>query len=188
VASTFNEALLMDHMLRTQTDDAVRLSLLMHHLDEIRGTLFRQTLFAEFELRIHETAERGETLTGESLSHLYGTITREYYGHEQGICDVTEGIEHEWMSVPHFYYNFYVFQYATSLTASAALSERVLQGAPEERHRYLALLRAGGSDYPVALLLHAGVDMTTPAPFTAMMGKMERLMDGIEQILGSRGV
>ncbi len=91
VASTFNEALLMEHMLRSEDREAVRLSLLMHYLDEIRGTLYRQTQFAEFELRIHESAERGETLTGESLSALYGTITREYYGHDAGVCLWTRG-------------------------------------------------------------------------------------------------
>lgn len=186
VASTFNEALLMESMLRSETSDAVRLSLLMHYLDEIRGTLYRQTQFAEFELRIHEMAERGETLTGASLSALYGKITREYYGHDAGVCTVDPGVEHEWMNVPHFYYNFYVFQYATSLTASAALSERVLEGGAGERERYLALLKAGGSDYPVALLLRAGVDMTTPDPFLRMMQKMNRLMDVIERTLDRR--
>jgi oligoendopeptidase F len=183
VASTFNEALLMESMLGTERSDAVRLSLLMHYLDEIRGTLYRQTQFAEFELRIHEMAERGETLTGELLSALYGAITREYYGHDSGVCVVDERVFHEWMNIPHFYYNFYVFQYATSLTASAALSERVLAGGGEDLDRYLTLLKAGGSDYPVELLLQAGVDMTTPDPFKQMMRKMNRLMDEIERIL-----
>jgi oligoendopeptidase F len=186
VASTFNEALLMEHMLRVEQDDAVRLSLLMHYLDEIRGTLYRQTQFAEFELRMHEMAERGETLTGESLSALYGSLTREYYGHDAGVCLVDEGVQHEWMNVPHFYYTFYVFQYATSLTASAALSEQVLSGGPNDRERYLSLLAAGGADYPVTLLRTAGVDMTTPEPFRRMMGKMHRLMDEIERILAAR--
>jgi oligoendopeptidase F len=183
VASTFNEALLMEHMLRSEQRESVRLSLLMHYLDEIRGTLYRQTQFAEFELRIHESAERGETLTGESLSALYGAITREYYGHDGRVCLVDEGVEHEWMNVPHFYYNFYVFQYATSLTASAALSEQVLKGGREDRDRYLGLLKAGGSDYPVSLLQGAGVDMTGARPFEEMMSKMNRLMDVIERIL-----
>ncbi len=94
-----------------------------------------------------------------------------------------EGVEHEWMNVPHFYYNFYVFQYATSLTASAALSEQVLKGGLEDRDRYLGLLKAGGSDYPVSLLRGAGVDMAGPGPFEEMMSKMNRLMDAIERIL-----
>ena len=128
VASTLNEALLIDHVLKTIKEDDVRLSLLMSHLDGIKGTLFRQTQFAEFELRIHEAAERGETLTGDKLTQLYGDIFRKYYGHDLGICRVDDLYAIEWAFIPHFYYNFYVYQYATAFTASTALSQKILKG------------------------------------------------------------
>jgi len=182
VASTFNEALLMEHMLKTVTDKRVRLSLLVNYLDGVRATLFRQTQFAEFELQIHEQVERGETLTGDTLSALYDGIARIYYGHDRGICTIDEEIKAEWAAVPHFYYNFYVYQYATSLTASAALAEMVLSGDRDATRRYLKLLSAGGSDYPIALLREAGVDMTGPEPFALMMKRMNRVMDEVEKI------
>jgi oligoendopeptidase F len=183
VASTFNEALLLEHMLKTVTDARIRLSLLMNYLDGLKATLFRQTQFAEFELRIHELAESGESLTGDSLEALYGELTRVYYGHEQQVCIVDDLVPAEWAGVPHFYYNFYVFQYATSLTASSALSEMVLQGDRTATERYMELLSAGGSDYPIALLRRAGVDMTTSEPFRLLMQKMERAMAEVEGLL-----
>lgn len=182
VASTFNEAVLMEHMLKTVTDQRVRLSLLINYLDGVRATLFRQTQFAEFELQIHERVERGETLTGETLSALYDRIARIYYGHDRGVCIVDDEIKAEWAAVPHFYYNFYVYQYATSLTASAALAEMVLSGDSHATRSYLKLLSSGGSDYPIALLRAAGVDMTGPEPFTWMMRRMNRVMDEVETI------
>jgi oligoendopeptidase F len=183
VASTFNEALLLEYMLKTIKDDGVRLSLLGNYLDNIKGTVFRQTQFAEFELKIHEIAEQGISLTGDQLNELYEEIVRKYYGHDKGICVVDDEIKSEWAYIPHFYYNFYVFQYATSFTASSALSEEVLAGDKKATERYLNLLRAGGSDYPVNLLKKAGVDMTTSLPFELTMKKMNRVMDEIERIL-----
>jgi oligoendopeptidase F len=183
VASTFNEALLIDYMLKTIKDDATRLTLLGNYLEGIKGTVFRQTQFAEFELRTHEMAEKGEPLTGDSLSKLYADITKKYYGHDKGICIVDDYIANEWAFVPHFYRNFYVYQYATSFTASAALSEKVLAGDPAATKRYLAFLSAGGSKYPIDLLRDAGVDMTTDEPLTLTMQKMNRVMDEMEKIL-----
>jgi len=183
VASTFNEALLMDHMLKAITQDDVRLTLLGNYLDGIKGTIFRQTQFAEFELRIHEMAESGESLTGDVLNQVYFDITKKYYGHDKGVCVVDEEVSAEWANVPHFYYNFYVYQYATSFTASSALSEQVLAGDKAATQRYLELLKAGGSDYPIALLKKAGVDMTTAHPFELTMKKMNRVMDEMEKIL-----
>ncbi|MBP1657317.1 MAG: oligopeptidase Metallo peptidase, family [Bacteroidetes bacterium] len=183
VASTFNEALLLEWMLKTVSDARIRLTLLMNYLDGLKATVFRQTQFAEFELRIHERAEAGQSLTGDSLEALYGELTREYYGHAQGVCVVDEGVQAEWAGVPHFYYNFYVFQYATSLTASSALSEMILEGDTVARKRYLELLSAGGSDYPIALLRRSGVDMTTPDPFRMLMRRMERAMKDVEKLL-----
>jgi len=183
VASTFNEALLIDHMLKQIKDDAVRLSLLGNYLEGIKGTVFRQTEFAEFELTIHERAEKGEALTGDVFNDIYRTITRKYYGHDKGVCVVDDEIQAEWAYIPHFYYNFYVYQYATSFTASAALSEKALSGDTAAMKRYLAFLASGGSDYPINQLRAAGVDMTTPEPFTLTMKKMNRVMDEIEAIL-----
>lgn len=183
VASTFNEALLIDHMLKTITDDATKLALLGNYLEGIKGTVFRQTQFAEFELRTHEMAEKGEPLTGDALSKLYFDITKKYYGHDKGVCIVDDYIAHEWAFIPHFYRNFYVFQYATSFTASAALSEKVMAGDPAATKRYLAFLSAGGSKYPIDLLKDAGVDMTSDEPLTLTMQKMNRVMDEMEKIL-----
>jgi oligoendopeptidase F len=183
VASTFNEALLIDHMLKTITEDTVRLSLLGNYLENIKGTVFRQTQFAEFELRAHEMIEKGEPLTGESLDKLYAVITRKYYGHDAAVCLVDDYVAHEWAFIPHFYRNFYVFQYATSFTASSALAEKVLSGDPEAKKRYLAFLSAGGSKYPIELLRDAGVDMTTDEPLELTIRKMNRVMDEMEKLI-----
>jgi oligoendopeptidase F len=186
VASTFNEALLIDHMLKTDMNDAARLSLLGNYLENIKGTVFRQTQFAEFELRAHQMAEKGEPLTGESLDKLYLDITRKYYGHDKGICIVDDYVQHEWAFIPHFYLDFYVFQYATSFTASAALSEKVLAGDANATKRYLAFLSAGGSKYPIDLLKDAGVDMTTGEPLQLTLKKMNRVMDEMDALLEKR--
>jgi oligoendopeptidase F len=183
VASTFNEALLIDYMLKTIKDDATKLSLLGNYLEGIKSTVFRQTQFAEFELRMHEMAEKGEPLTGEALDKLYADITKKYYGHDKNVCIVDDYIQHEWAFIPHFYRNFYVFQYATSFTASAALSEKVLAGDAAAIKRFLSFLSAGGSKYPIDLLKDAGVDMTTDEPLELTMKKMNRVMDEMEKLL-----
>jgi oligoendopeptidase F len=187
VASTFNEALLIDHMLKSITDPAQRLSLLGNYLEGIKGTVFRQTQFAEFELRTHQMAERGEPITGEALDKLYMDITKKYYGHDQGVAVVDDAIAHEWAYIPHFYRSYYVYQYATSFTAAAALSEKVLAGDKAATQRYLAFLSAGGSKYPIDLLRDAGVDMTTSEPLELTMRKMNRVMDEMETLLAKQG-
>ncbi|HEY3354570.1 MAG TPA: oligoendopeptidase F [Polyangia bacterium] len=187
VASTLNENLLVHYMLGKAKDDATRLALLSSHLDSLRGTLFRQTQFADFELAFHELAERGEPLSGENLSALYLKIVREYYGHERGVCQVDDLIATEWSFIPHFYRPFYVYQYATSMVASTALAkairEEAARGETKRRDAYLAMLRAGGSQYPIALLKEAGVDMTTSAPFDAAITEMNGTIDEMERIL-----
>jgi len=183
VASTLNEALLIHKMLTEIKDDERRLSLLMNHLDGIKGTVFRQTQFAEFELRIHELAEKGQPLTGDTLTTLYAEIVRQYYGHDQGICHIEDLYTLEWAYIPHFYYNFYVYQYATSFTASIALCEAIIEREPGAVKRALDFLSAGGSDYPINILKTAGVDMTTADPFHKTMSAMNRIMDEIEAIL-----
>ncbi len=187
VASTFNEALLIHKMLAEIEDDDMRLSLLMNYLDGIKGTVFRQTQFAEFELRMHEMAERGEPLTGDAFTKLYGDILKEYYGHEKGVCHIDDLYTVEWAYIPHFYYNFYVYQYSTSFTAATALAEEVLGGDPDAARRYLGFIAAGGSNYPIDVLKEAGVDMTTRQPFQETMAAMNRTMDEIEAVLARRG-
>jgi oligoendopeptidase F len=186
VASTFNEALLIDYMLKQIKDDDVRLSLLGSYLEGIKGTVFRQTQFAEFELRIHEMAEKGEPLTGDVLNQIYDEIVKKYYGHDKNVCIVDDEIKSEWMYIPHFYYNFYVYQYATAFTASAALSERTLAGDKAATKEYIEFLSSGGSDYPISLLKKAGVDMTISEPFDLTMKKMNRVMDEMEKILDKK--
>lgn len=186
VASTFNEALLIQKMLHEIQDDDARLSLLMNYLDGIKGTVFRQTQFAEFELRMHEMAERGEPLTGDAFTKLYGEILKEYYGHDKGVCHIDDLYAVEWAYIPHFYYNFYVYQYSTSFTAATALAEEVRSGDEGAAQRYLKFISAGGSDYPIAILKEAGIDMTTAGPFEKTMAVMNRTMDEIEAILARR--
>ncbi|WP_439185115.1 oligoendopeptidase F [Carboxylicivirga taeanensis] len=186
VASTFNEVLLNDMMQKKLKDDDLRLSLLMSMLDGFKGTLFRQTQFAEFELAIHEAAEKGTPLTGKVLTQMYGDITRKYYGHDKGVCTVEDNIAAEWAAIPHFYMNFYVYQYSTSFVASQALAAKVLEGDKEATKRYIEFLSSGGSDYPIELLKKAGVDMTSSEPFEKTIEAMNGLMDEIEAILDKK--
>ncbi len=186
VASTFNEVLLNDMMQKKLKDDDLRLSLLMSMLDGFKGTLFRQTQFAEFELAIHEAAEKGTPLTGKVLTQMYGDITRKYYGHDKGVCTVEDNIAVEWAAIPHFYMNFYVYQYSTSFVASQALAAKVLEGDKEATKRYIEFLSSGGSDYPIELLKKAGVDMTSSEPFDKAIEAMNGIMDEIEAILNKK--
>ncbi len=186
VASTFNEALLLEKMLDGAKDDTERLFYLGNALENLRGTFFRQAMFAEFELEIHEAVERGEALTGQRLTGMYGELLRRYHGEEEGVMKIDDLYTVEWAYIPHFYYDFYVYQYATSIAASSLFAEEVLSGQPGARDRYLGVLRAGGSQYPYELLKAAGVDLATPAPYEALVRRMNRIMDEIEQILDRR--
>jgi oligoendopeptidase F len=186
VASTFNESLLIEHVLKNIKDDGARLSLLGNYLENIKGTVFRQTQFAEFELRMHEMAGKGQPITGDALAKLYLEISRKYYGHDQGVSVVDDYIAHEWSFVPHFYRDFYVFQYATSFMASEALAAKVKAGDRTAKERYLKFLSAGGSRYPIDLLRDAGVDMTTDEPLDLTIKTMNRVMDEMEAIMARR--
>ncbi|MEE9602683.1 MAG: M3 family metallopeptidase, partial [Thermoguttaceae bacterium] len=155
----------------------------MSQLDTIKGTVFRQTQFAEFELAIHQMAEKGEPLTGDVLTEVYGKILKKYYGHDKGVCHIDDQYCVEWAFVPHFYLNFYVYQYATSFTASTALAEEIIGGKKGAVQRTMEFLSAGGADHPVEILKKAGVDMTTSKPFDKTMTSMNRIMDQIEEIL-----
>ena len=192
VASTLNENLLLDNALKKAENDDERLSLLGSFLEGLRTTLYRQTLFAEFELRIHEMAEKNESLTGENLTDSYLKLVRDYYGHDKGICVVDALYGNEWAYIPHFYYNFYVYKYATSLIASLSIAKKIREELAQTppvtktRDAYLAMLTAGGSRYPMELLKSVGVDMTTTEPFAAAMGEMNRIMDEMEAILAKK--
>lgn len=193
VASTLNENLLVHTMLGEAKDDDERLFLLGNELELLRTTLFRQVLFAEFELRIHENVQKGEPLTGESLDRLYLSLLRTYYGQDEGACDIDPLYAAEWAFIPHFYYDFYVFQYATSILASVALAEGIRGEAAQHpaqaprRDHYLQMLSAGSSRYAYDMLKDAGVDLATSAPFDAAMHEMNGIMDRIESILATRG-
>jgi oligoendopeptidase F len=187
IASTLNEALLLDHMLKIAKNDDERLLYLGSALENLRGTFFRQTMFAEFEREVHAKVDKGETLTGEGLTKIYGDILRRYHGDKEGVVKIDDVYTLEWAYIPHFYRNFYVFQYATSIAASSQFAEDILAGKAGAQERYLTLLRSGSSDYPYDLVKKAGVDLATPAPYRALVARMNRIMDDIEAILAKRG-
>ena len=173
-------------MLTQIKDGPTRLALLGNYLEGIKSTVFRQTQFAEFELRMHEMGLKGQPITGDALAKLYFDITKRYYGHDQKIVIVDDYVAHEWSYIPHFYRDFYVFQYATSFTAAEALAAKVTAGDEAAKKRYLTFLSAGGSKYPIDLLKEAGVDMTTDEPLDLTIRKMNRVMDEMEALLAKR--
>jgi oligoendopeptidase F len=186
VASTLNEALLSQRMIDEAEEREEKIFYLASELDSLRGTLFRQTMFAEFELMIHELAERGEAITGEKLNELYLELLRRYHGHHSGVMHISEDYAVEWAAVPHFYYNFYVYQYSTGVIAANALASALLARAPGAAERYMEFLSAGGSDYPLELLRRAGVDLQTEAPYEAAFAALQRLLDRLENLLEDR--
>ncbi|MBD3222231.1 oligoendopeptidase F, partial [bacterium] len=181
VASTFNELLLLDHLLAGTADRARRLFLLDHHLNGMVGTVVRQTMFAEFELTVHELAEQGETLSADRLDGIYLGLLADYWGPD-AVLDPARS-PRTWSRIPHFYYDFYVYQYATAYSAAAALSRMVLDGGDQERERYLDILRSGCSRYPVDTLATGGVDMTTRAPFRDVFELFTRRLDEVDRLL-----
>jgi oligoendopeptidase F len=186
IASTFNEQLLLQRMLKNAATDDERLLYLGSALEEMRGTFFRQAMFAEFERDVHGRVDRGESLTGASLTKTYCDLLKRYHGAQEGVVAIDDAYCVEWAYIPHFYNAFYVYQYATSIAASALFAQRVSHGEPGALERYLALLRAGGSDYPYELVKTAGVDLATPAPYQALVAQMNAIMDEIEAILAKR--
>ena len=183
IASTLNEALLLEHMLKVANTDEEKLYYLGSALENLRATFFRQAMFAEFELAIHEQVEKGESLSGEQLSRIYGDLLRRYHGDSQGVLKIDELVTIEWAYIPHFYRDYYVYQYATSIAASQAFADRILRGEPGVVDTYLAMLKAGASDHPYELVKRAGVDLATPAPYRALVSRMNGIMDQMEAIL-----
>jgi len=180
VASTCNESLLMQYLLGKTTDKKQRAVLINYFLEQFRTTLYRQTMFAEFELKAHEMAEAGQTLTAENLNQMYYQLNKDYYGEDMVI---DEEIAIEWARIPHFYRHFYVYQYATGFSAAMALSNRILSGGEAAVQDYLKFLSGGCSTDPVSLLKIAGVDMSTPEPVNDALNLFGSLIDELDQLL-----
>ncbi|NIR61812.1 MAG: oligoendopeptidase F family protein, partial [Gammaproteobacteria bacterium] len=187
MASTINEVLLMRRMYDAAATDDERLFFLDKELELYRGTFFRQAMFAEFEHRIHQAAERGEPATGEAYTGIYLELLKAYHGHDEGVMTIDDAYGVEWAYIPHFYRNFYVFQYATSVTASTAFVERLAAGDPGAQEAVISMLKKGGSEHPHDMFVAAGVDLTTPEPYRAVTRRMSEIMDEMEAILDRRG-
>jgi oligoendopeptidase F len=181
-ASVTNEMLLNDYLVAHARSDAEKLYYLGQALELIRVDFYRQTLFAEFQLAIHEELEKGNSLSGERMTDVYCQLLRKYYGEAQGALQVDPAYCVEWAYVPHFYYSFYVYQNATALVGAAAFAQALQQDPAPARARFIAMLKAGGSVYPYALYKRAGLDMATPDPYRALVARMTRLMDQIDAI------
>ncbi|NLN86035.1 MAG: oligoendopeptidase F family protein, partial [Syntrophomonadaceae bacterium] len=181
VASTVNESLLIDYLLARSSDPREKIYLLNHYLEQFRGTVYRQTMFAEFEKMIHAQAEAGEALTPELLKEIYRDLNTLYYGPEM-VMD--EYIPLEWSRIPHFYSAFYVYKYATGFATATALKEQIKNEGQPAVERYLDFLKSGGSDYPINLLQKAGVDLLTPEPVSDALEYFGKLLDQLEELLG----
>ena len=180
VASTCNEVLLMRHLLSKTTDKKERAYLINHFLDQFKGTVYRQTMFAEFELQMGKMAENGEALTAEALSEKYAALNRLYFGPDM-VSD--EEISLEWTRIPHFFYNYYVFQYATGFSAAVAIAQRILSEGESAVKDYKRFLSSGSSTDPISLLKIAGVDMSSPAPVNAALSLFGQLIDEMDALM-----
>lgn len=180
IASTTNENILTEYLLETEKDPRVRAYVLNHYLDGFKGTVFRQTQFAEFEHFMHTEDEKGVPLTSEYLSDSYGKLNAKYYG---PAVEEDPEIKFEWSRIPHFYYNYYVFQYSTGFSAASALAKKILNQEPEALENYLAYLKAGNSDYPVEVMKKAGVDMTQGAYIEDAMSMFEQRLNELEELI-----
>jgi len=180
VASTTNEALLNDYMLKNLDDEKQKLYLLNHFLEGFRGTVFRQTMFAEFEHDIHVREQNGEVLTADNLTEIYYNLNKKYYG-DDIVSDDEIGLE--WARIPHFYYNYYVYQYATGYSAATTLANGILEGKDGAVDRYIDFLKAGNSDYPIEVLKKAGVDMTSKQPILDALDVFEEKLNEMEKLL-----
>jgi len=182
-ASIMNEMLLQDMVIAEAETDQEKLFYLGTGLEALRGTFFRQTMFAEFELKINEEVEAGNVLTGAKLTNIYLELLKRYHGHDQGVVTIDDLYGIEWAYIPHFYYDFYVFQYATSIAAASDLATKIGSGDQQAQQAFISLLKAGGSDYPYQLMKNAGIDMATAAPYRALIERMNNIMDKMEAIL-----
>ena len=180
VASTVNEALLLQHMLKTTDDPRTRMYLLNHHLDQFRGTVYRQVMFAEFERDVHAEVEAGRAVTKERLCNMYGALNEAYYGPEM---ETDERITLEWARIPHFYNAFYVYKYATGFASAIQISKAILEGEDGAVDGYVEFLKSGGSDYPLEILKKAGVDLTSAEPVESCMAEFSNVLTEFETLV-----
>lgn len=185
IASTTNENILTEKLLEEVQDDATRFAILNNFLDGFRGTVFRQTQFAEFEHAIHQADQNGEVLTSEFLNNLYADLNQEYYGLSK---EDNPQIQYEWARIPHFYYNYYVYQYSTGFAAASALAEKIVHGSQDDRDRYIDYLKAGKSDYPLNIMRKAGVDMEKEDYLNDAFAVFERRLDEFEALVEKLGL
>ena len=185
IASTTNENILTEKLLEEVQDDATRFAILNNFLDGFRGTVFRQTQFAEFEHAIHQADQNGEVLTSEFLNNLYADLNQEYYGLSK---EDNPQIQYEWARIPHFYYNYYVYQYSTGFAAASALAEKIVHGSQDDRDRYIEYLKAGKSDYPLNIMRKAGVDMEKEDYLNDAFAIFERRLDEFEALVDKLGL
>ena len=185
IASTTNENILTEKLLQEVQDDATRFAILNNFLDGFRGTVFRQTQFAEFEHAIHQADQNGEVLTSEFLNNLYADLNQEYYGLSK---EDNPQIQYEWTRIPHFYYNYYVYQYSTGFAAASALAEKIVHGSQDDRDRYIDYLKAGKSDYPLNIMRKAGVDMEKEDYLNDAFAVFERCLDEFEALVEKLGL
>ena len=185
IASTTNENILTEKLLEEVEDDATRFAILNHFLDGFRGTVFRQTQFAEFEHAIHKADQEGQVLTSEFLNELYADLNEKYYGLKK---EDNPQIQYEWARIPHFYYDYYVFQYSTGFAAASALAEKIVRGSQEDKDKYLDYLKAGNSDYPLNVIRKAGVDMEKEDYLNAAFAVFERRLDEFEALVEKLGL
>ena len=181
VASTFNESLLMQYLLRTTTDKKQKAYLINHFLEQFRTTLYRQTMFAEFEMQMNEYVEKGGSLTADTLCDMYYALNKKYYGDDMV---VDKEISMEWARIPHFFMNYYVYQYATGFSAAMALSAKVLKEGEPAVKKYLEFLSSGCRKDPISLLRGAGVDMDSPEPIAEALKVFDSLIDELETLVG----
>jgi oligoendopeptidase F len=184
--SIANEMLLADYMVANAKTPDEKLYYLGEELESIRGTFFRQVMFAEFELALHEEIEQGRPLSGARMTEIYCDLLKRYHGEAEGVMKIDPAYCIEWAFVPHFFYNFYVYQYATSMAGAAQFTDAIVKEGRPAAERFLDMLRAGGSDYPYELYKRAGIDMATPAPYQALIARMNRIMDEIETALAQK--
>jgi oligoendopeptidase F len=185
IASQINEILLEEYMIANAKSDEERLYYLGYSLESMRGSFYRQTMFSEFEHAIHKAVEAGEPISGERMNDIYGDLLKRYHGHDEGVLLMDDTYAAEWAYIPHFYYDFYVYQYSTSIAGAAWFAERLLAGDAQVQQAFIEMLQAGGSDYPYELLRTAGLDMASPEPYRAAVRRMDSVMDRIESILAN---
>lgn len=180
VASTLNENLLLDYMLENAESREEKLYLLNYFLEGFRGTVYRQTMFAEFEKMIHETVENGESLTSQVMKGMYRKLNQKYFGQ---VLVIDDKLDYEWARIPHFYYNFYVYKYATGYSAAAALAQKIQSEGAEAAADYLEFLKAGGSDYPLNILKKAGVDMEKADAIEDAASKFKKYLKQLQELI-----